>query len=204
MASVLLVDSGDCLRRGAAPRFPKDLIALVDGLKIGPSVGSCGTAAYRKEQVIVTDIETDPLWNDYRNLTGQYRPGRPVDSHFFFGTFVFWESSEYIGTNLKAQPQPTSASSTKLPICSVAIERQAFQEAIRASERFARGQADTLTRALDEIARESSFDQYRRIMFTSPDESIGRFQQQRISLECFYRIDGSRVCPRKRSTQIKI
>jgi PAS domain S-box-containing protein len=47
MASVLLVDANDCLRSGAAPRFPKDFIALVDGLRIGPSVGSCGTAAYR-------------------------------------------------------------------------------------------------------------------------------------------------------------
>ena len=72
IASVLLVDSNDCLRVGAAPRFPKDFMSLIDGIKIGPKVGSCGTAAYRKEQVIVTDIETDPLWEDYRELARQH------------------------------------------------------------------------------------------------------------------------------------
>jgi len=45
MASVLLVDPAGCLRRGASPRFPQEFIAFVDGIKIGPAVGSCGTAA---------------------------------------------------------------------------------------------------------------------------------------------------------------
>src|SRR5207247_6273562 len=60
--------SGRCLRRGAGPSFPEAFMAAVDGVEIGPCVGSCGTAAYRKEQVIVSDIATDPLWADYREL----------------------------------------------------------------------------------------------------------------------------------------
>src|SRR6202040_151090 len=64
--SILLFDpNGNCLRRGAGPRFPEPFRAAVDGIEIGPCVGSCGTAAYRKEQVIVSDIETSPLWADY-------------------------------------------------------------------------------------------------------------------------------------------
>jgi hypothetical protein len=40
----------------------------IDGLPIGPAVGSCGTAAWRQEPVIVQDIATDPLWAEYRDL----------------------------------------------------------------------------------------------------------------------------------------
>jgi len=72
MASVLLVDSEDRLRKGAGPS-PERTHFPLDGLKIGPSVGSCGTAAYRKEQVIVTDIETDSaLGKIFRELASRY------------------------------------------------------------------------------------------------------------------------------------
>lgn len=69
LASVLLLDAdGQHLRQGAAPSLPADYNAKVDGLRIGPAAGSCGTAAYRKEPVYVTDIATDPIWADYRDL----------------------------------------------------------------------------------------------------------------------------------------
>jgi len=67
--SVLLLDA-DCatLRNGAAPSLPPEYSQAIDGVKIGPSVGSCGTAIYRKQPVVVSDIATDPLWADYRDL----------------------------------------------------------------------------------------------------------------------------------------
>jgi len=40
----------------------------MDGLPIGPRQGSCGTAAFRRELVIVVDILSDSLWDDYRHL----------------------------------------------------------------------------------------------------------------------------------------
>src|ERR1700738_2263354 len=67
LASVLLVD-GDHLRHGGAPSLPKAYTDAINGTVIGPSAGSCGTAAYRGEPVIVEDIATDPLWADYRDL----------------------------------------------------------------------------------------------------------------------------------------
>lgn len=67
--SVLLLDpDGVRLRHGAAPRLPKSYVEMIDGAPIGPNVGSCGTAAYRREPVVVSDIDTDPLWDDYRAL----------------------------------------------------------------------------------------------------------------------------------------
>jgi PAS domain S-box-containing protein len=69
LASILLLDEdGVHLRHGAAPDLPDEYNRAIDGIEIGPSVGSCGTAAYRGEQVIVSDITTDPLWADYRHL----------------------------------------------------------------------------------------------------------------------------------------
>src|SRR5438094_6701549 len=69
LASILLMDAnGKQLRHGGAPNLPKAYTEAIDGSFIGPSVGSCGTAAYRAEQVIVSDIATDPLWADFRHL----------------------------------------------------------------------------------------------------------------------------------------
>ncbi|TVO70038.1 EAL domain-containing protein [Sedimenticola selenatireducens] len=66
-ASILLLENNQ-FRLGAAPSMPDAYNALLDGLVIGPNVGSCGTAAYRAERVIVADVATDPLWVDYRDL----------------------------------------------------------------------------------------------------------------------------------------
>jgi PAS domain S-box-containing protein len=69
LCSILLVGpDGTSLRHGAAPSLPGAYVKAIDGVTIGPSAGSCGTAAYRAQPVVVSDIETDPLWADYRAL----------------------------------------------------------------------------------------------------------------------------------------
>src|SRR3546814_4405461 len=68
LASVLFVENGRFVRHGAAPSLPAAYTKAVDGAPIGPNAGSCGTAAWRREPVYVIDIETDPLWADYRHL----------------------------------------------------------------------------------------------------------------------------------------
>jgi signal transduction histidine kinase len=63
LCSILLFDEAHgVLRLGAAPSLPHEFSRLVDGLPVGPGIGSCGTAAHRRERVIVEDIATDPLW----------------------------------------------------------------------------------------------------------------------------------------------
>jgi len=67
LASILLLDTdGIHVRLGAAPNLPEAYSRAIAGERIGPCAGSCGTAAFRQEQVIVSDIASDPLWNDYR------------------------------------------------------------------------------------------------------------------------------------------
>ena len=70
ICSVLLLSpDGNHIMHGAAPSLPDHYVKAVDGSPIGPKHGSCGTAMYRGERVVVTDIMTDPLWEDYRELT---------------------------------------------------------------------------------------------------------------------------------------
>jgi PAS domain S-box-containing protein len=69
LCSVLLLDAdGTTLRHGASPSLPSAYSRAVDGVQIGPSAGSCGTAAYRKQPVVVSDIATDPLWANFRHV----------------------------------------------------------------------------------------------------------------------------------------
>jgi diguanylate cyclase (GGDEF)-like protein/PAS domain S-box-containing protein len=68
-ASILLYDAdAQVLRHGAAPSLPPAYVAAIDGIAIGPSVGSCGTAVFRRRPVHVRDIGEDPLWADFRDL----------------------------------------------------------------------------------------------------------------------------------------
>ena len=73
LCSVLLLDDdGIHLRHGAGANLPDAYNLAIDGTAIGKNVGSCGTAVYRKEAVIVSDIASDPLWIDYKELALQH------------------------------------------------------------------------------------------------------------------------------------
>jgi GAF domain-containing protein len=65
---LLLSDDGNHVRHAVAPSLPENYVKVIDGSPIGPKNGSCGTAMWRGKPVIVTDIATDPLWDEYRNF----------------------------------------------------------------------------------------------------------------------------------------
>lgn len=52
----------------ASVSLPDFYCNALNGVHIGPGVGSCGTAAYLKELVVVEDINTHPYWNQYKEL----------------------------------------------------------------------------------------------------------------------------------------
>jgi diguanylate cyclase (GGDEF)-like protein/PAS domain S-box-containing protein len=73
LCSILLLDQdGKHLRHGAAPSLPKEYVEAIDGEQIGPCAGSCGTAMYRRKPVIVSDIQQDPLWANWRHLAAPH------------------------------------------------------------------------------------------------------------------------------------
>lgn len=73
LCSILLLDKKETqLRHGAAPNLASSYNAAIDGISIGPSAGSCGTAAYLGKPVVVKDISTDPLWADFREIAAEH------------------------------------------------------------------------------------------------------------------------------------
>jgi PAS domain S-box-containing protein len=136
LCAILFLDAdGERLRKGIAPSFPPDFMTAVDGVNIGPRVGSCGTAAYRKETVIVSDINTDPLWADYRQLALAYglQAGwsTPIRSaqETVLGTFAIYSREPRSPT-----PQERKLLEQFAHLASVAIEHTRAQESLRRSE----------------------------------------------------------------------
>jgi len=73
LCSVMLLDKdGKTMRSAAAPSLPPAYMALLDGMEIGPGVGSCGTALFLREAVVVSDIDNDPLWAPYRHMAAPF------------------------------------------------------------------------------------------------------------------------------------
>ena len=71
LASILLLENGT-LRHASAPSLPAAYNQAIDGLEIGPNTGSCGTAAFTGEPVIVNDIGNDPRWASFRDLAAEH------------------------------------------------------------------------------------------------------------------------------------
>jgi diguanylate cyclase (GGDEF)-like protein/PAS domain S-box-containing protein len=131
--SVLLLDKdGVHLRHGAAPSLSKAYTTAIDGVRIGPNVGSCGTAVYRRETVIVSDITSDPLWEDFRALAAAhgYRScwSTPILSHQgdVLGAFALYSSEV-------REPTEAELRLIELPsrLAGIAIERKEAEDRIR-------------------------------------------------------------------------
>jgi len=93
LTSILLYNNETTqLFSGAAPSLPDRYSKAISGIKSGPVVGSCGTAAFYRKQVIVEDIATDPLWKDYKS----YALVEGLRS--CWSTPIFNANSELLGT----------------------------------------------------------------------------------------------------------
>src|SRR5213082_1357897 len=133
----LLSNDGKRVRHGTAPNLPKAYVKAIDGLPIGPRVGSCGTAMYLKRPVLVTDVLTDPLWADYRDLA------KSCGLRACWSTPIISSHGDVLGSfaMYRQERRGPNAEETRLTeiathIAGIAIERQRVQEALR--ERDAR------------------------------------------------------------------
>lgn len=138
LVSILLVSpDGTKLKHGAAPSLPQSYTQAIDGGLIGPSAASCGTAAYRKEKVIVSDIATDPLWADYRELALAH------ELHACWSMPILSSERKVLGTFAIYWPVPCSPSAQHQIIieqithlAAVALERDCAENALRRSEAY--------------------------------------------------------------------
>jgi PAS domain S-box-containing protein len=137
LGSILLLDAdGRHLRHGAAPSLPAAYTHALDGLAIGPAVGSCGTAAWRKEAVIVEDIATDPLWAGYRDLA--LRHGLRA----CWSVPILSAAGRVLGTFAMYYPRPHAPSADEQHLvdlvahtAAIAIERYRAERELRAALR---------------------------------------------------------------------
>jgi len=130
LSSILLLDpDGLHLRHGAAPSLDPSYTRAIDGAAIGPVAGSCGTAAYRNEPVIVADIAEDPLWAAYRDLALPHglracwsTPVRASDGRVL-ATFAI-----YARQPGRPTPEQQSIIEQMTDLASIAIERKRADE----------------------------------------------------------------------------
>jgi len=97
IGSILLLDEdGSHLINGIGPHLPQGYLDTIEGMDIGPVAGSCGTAAYTKKRVVVADISTNPLWENFKDLALDYNLqacwSQPIlDSDYnVLGTFALY------------------------------------------------------------------------------------------------------------------
>jgi PAS domain S-box-containing protein len=143
LCSVLLLDEdGQHVRHGAAPSLPKAYAKAIDGLSIGPKAGSCGTAMYRREPVIVTDIIKDPLWEAYRSVA------EPYGFRACWSTPILAHSGKPLGSFAMYYREPRSPS----PAETHALEMATHLAGIAIERKLAREGRERLRQAQMELA----------------------------------------------------
>lgn len=123
-ASILTLDDAGLLHPCAAPSLPAAYSAALDNLAIGPAVGSCGTAAFLREVVTVTDIQHDHRWTEFKDLA------LPIGLRACFSSPIFGSKGKVLGTLAlyfaeARAPSPFEQSVVEgcVPLCMIALER---------------------------------------------------------------------------------
>jgi diguanylate cyclase (GGDEF)-like protein len=133
LCSVLLLER-NTLRQVAGPSLPQTYTSAIDGVTIGPSVGSCGTAAYTGKPVIVSDVAADPLWKDYRELALSHQ------LQACWSVPIFSTKGEVLGTTAVYYRERRAPSTLELDLieraahlAGIAIERKQAEQDLRHS-----------------------------------------------------------------------
>jgi signal transduction histidine kinase len=158
LCSVLLLsDDGNHIRHGAAPSLPEAYVKAIDGEAIGPKMGSCGTAMYRGKPVVVTDISTDPLWEDYRDLAAANGLGA------CWSTPIMSGRGKVLGSFAMYYHQPQTPTGAEARLTDVATHMAALAIEHQRTR-------DTLARTQAELARASQVSSMRELAISIGQE----------------------------------
>lgn len=136
ICSILLLDTeGKHFVEHYAISLPVHYTQALHHAEISSKAGSCGTAAYHKKRVIVTDIATDPLWADYKELAASANLAacwsEPIfnSSGYILGTFAMYRQTPYTPTE-----QDISTIVMSAQLAGLAIEQQQTRSQINENE----------------------------------------------------------------------
>lgn len=131
--SVLLLDKDmKYLHNFVAPSMPEEYMQAVDHIEIGPGVGSCGTAAYTGERMIVEDVLTHSYWMEFREHAHKagFRAcwSEPIisSSYRVLGTFAM-----YYPDVRAPQDEDIEMIMTAARLASIAIEHRQAEENVK-------------------------------------------------------------------------
>ena len=138
LCSLLLLDAeGKTARHGAGPSLPDEYNKAIDGFAIGEAHGSCGTAMWRGERVIVADIATHPFWEQYKHLA------LPLGLHACWSTPVLSSSGEtlgsfavYYGESREPRPEEIANLDRMLSVTAISIESDQMIRRLRERDYF--------------------------------------------------------------------
>ena len=147
LCSILLLDKeGQVFSHVIAPSLPDFYNEAIMGVHIGRSVGSCGTAAYLKECIIVEDIATHPYWAAYKEVA--LRAGlqscwsEPIfaSDGTVLGTFAIYHAKPQMPTKEDKLLIEHSAN-----LASIAIEKNLAATKLKESEELYRRLTEEVT-----------------------------------------------------------
>ena len=132
---LLLSDDGNHVRHAVAPSLPESYTNAIDGSPIGPKHGSCGTAMFRGKPVVVTDIATDPLWDDYREFA------RIIDMAACWSTPILSSKGKVLGSFAMYYREPRGPKPEEQRLTDVAtkLAAQAIEHAVAREREIAGG-----------------------------------------------------------------
>jgi len=154
VCSILLCDREGKLHYGSAPNLPIAYNRALEGLSIGEGAGCCGTAAFRKEPVVVSDIATDPLWQDFKELAlacdlrACWSYPAIASNGLVVATIAVYHHNIHV-----PQPQELEVAALAANIGKIAIERE---QATQALEQVNRELEDRVERRTEALQRSES------------------------------------------------
>ncbi|MBO9473787.1 response regulator [Shimia sp. R10_1] len=156
--SIMLKGEGNELFFGAGSRLSPDYISLINPLPIGANTGSCGTAAFLKEQIIVDNILTHPLWAEYREL-------QPICGYMAcWSQPMLSQDNSLLGTFAVYFKEPRAPSELETDIIEslgntvgFILERKKFEEDLKSANASLAKQVETRTAEL-QLQKEKAED----------------------------------------------